>query len=150
LTFFLCDRTYYLMDTTQLIAWYGALVATIVAIINISTAWRDRSRIVVTGKPGMRVTANAPYDPTKDYIVITVRNKGQRPRTITNVGIKLKKGDYKVLVATDCAFKGHVELTEGQSDMWAIEQDEIDLNNIKCAFALDAIDKLHTGPVSES
>ena len=59
------------MDTTQLIAWYGALVATIVAIINISTAWRDRSRIVVTGKPGMRVTANAPYDPTKDYIVIS-------------------------------------------------------------------------------
>jgi len=59
--------------SASVVAWYGAIVATLAVIISGWIAWRDRARIVVTGSAGMKIH---PGDPNKRYILITVANHG--------------------------------------------------------------------------
>lgn len=94
--------------TAEIVAWYGAVVSTAALAATAFTLWRDRSRIVVEGAVGMRVTRSGPYDPTKDYIVITVRNRGRRPRTIDKVGLvyRLPEKSQPVMALGDMAHKG--------------------------------------------
>jgi len=91
--------------STNIVAWYGAVVATLAVLISGWIAWRDRARIVVTGMGPYRVTPGGPYDPTKDYIAITVANHGRRPKTVNLVGVKLRSGKSKYILAHDALIK---------------------------------------------
>ncbi len=133
------------MSATDIAAWYAAIVATSALGVQIWTAWRDRAQIVVTGQAGMRVTPGGPYDPQKEYILITVANRGRRPRTIEKVGLKVHSEDKPFLIAADSAIKGHVELREGQSDQWVVEQAQLSLDQVEYVWAIDATGKEFRG-----
>ncbi len=129
----------------EIVAWYGAIMATLAVGISGWVAWRDRPRIVVSALAGYRVTPGGPYDPTKEYILITVSNGGRRPRTIDKVGLKLRRGDRKHIMAVDSVLKGPQELTEGRSSLWIIEQGEIPLDDVEYAWAYDQTGKQFRG-----
>jgi len=85
------------------------------------------------------------YQPDKDYIVITVINKGKRPVTISKVGYISKKGKGKHGILTDSFFRGSRELTEGKSTDYLIEQDLLDLSKIKYFVAYDLTGREYRG-----
>jgi hypothetical protein len=135
--------------SANVVAWYAAVVATAALIMNVLVTWRDRASIVVTGMSGYKVTPGGPYDPSKDYLLITVSNLGRRPRTISKVGLRLKKGATKShILAMDSAIKGLQELTEGRSDTWLIEyggKSNLLLDSIKDVWACDQTGKMYRG-----
>jgi len=122
--------------SASMVAWYAAIVATASIIINGLIAWRDRARIVVTGRPGMKIH---PGDPNKTFILIIVANHGRRPKTIDKVGFKLRSGKH--IMAADSHIKGPQELTEGRSFTWMMDQDKVDLGNIDYVWAYDQTGK---------
>lgn len=138
--------------STKVVAWYGAIVATITLLILGFNTWRDRARIKVSAKCGWRIFGPSPipYDQSKDYIGITVINKGRRSVTITKAGLKLKKGKHEWLIAADSMMYKQRELTEGKSCDFLIEQEQVDLNNIDYAWACDATGKTYKGKVSKN
>src|SRR5687768_6455104 len=88
--------------SANIITWYAAIAATVAVIISIWVAWRERTRIVVTGLSGYRVIPGQPYDPEKTYLVITVSNPSRRSRTITNVGVNVRnQSSNKSVLAAD-------------------------------------------------
>ena len=132
------------------VAWYAAIVATLSLAMNGLKAWRDRARIVVTARAGYRVSGGGAYDPNKDYIVLIVYNKGRRPKTIENVGLRRRTGKTKYLIAYDSVLKGPQELAEGRSFSWMIEQEGFDLDNIEYAWALDQTGKYYRGKLEKT
>ncbi len=131
--------------SASMVAWYGAIVATLAIIINLLQLWRDRSRIVVKGRAGYKVTPGGPYDSTKSYILITVANHGRRSRTIDKVGVKLRSGKHRHFIAVDSTLKGPQELTEGRSCAYVMKQDDFDLENIEYVWAYDQTGKEFRG-----
>ncbi len=124
--------------TANIVAWYAAVVATMAVLISDWTAWRDRARVIVTGIGPYRVTIGGPYDPTKEYIVITVANHGRRPKTVKMAGVKFRSGKSKHLVAADSVSKGPQELTEGRSfDYYMKIEGDLSLENVKYVWAYD-------------
>ena len=102
---------------------------------------------------GYRVTPGGPYDPTKEYIVITVANRGRRPRTIDKVGLKLHAGSgthSTHIIAADAVLKGPQELTEGRGSTWIIEQGDIALDNIEYVWAYDQTGKQYRGKLQRT
>ncbi len=132
--------------SASMVAWYGAIVATLAVIISGWIAWRDRARIVVTSMGPYRVTPGGPYDPTKDYIAITVANHGRRPKTVNLVGVKLRSGKSKHIGASDALIKGPQELTEGRSFHYYMkEEGDLSLENVKYVWANDQTGKQFRG-----
>ena len=120
------------------VAWYGAIVATLALIISGWIAWRDRAHIVVTGMGPYRVTPGGPYHPTKDYIAITVANHGRRPKTVNLVGVKLRNGKSKYILAHDALIKGPQELTGVRSFQYYIkEEGDLSVENVEYVWASD-------------
>ncbi len=81
------------------VAWYGAIVATVAAVVSLYVAIRDRSRVVISYQEKMWVMQSPRHDENAEYFCITVRNAGRRTVTLGNVGIKLMNG--KALLLSD-------------------------------------------------
>ena len=137
-----------MLEATNLIAWYGAIVATVAIIISAWVAWRSRVRIMVSGLSGYRTEASEPYDPDKTYLLITVSNPGRRPSTIAQVGLSVREGSSeKRVLAAD---KGPQVLAGGESSYWIMEYGQdtnLPLENIKYVWASDDTGKMYTGKV---
>lgn len=71
--------------SADVVAWYGAIVATIAVIIPGVVAWRDRSRLKIQWKPNMEVHRNGRQ---AQQCVITVSNMGRRPLRISVAGVQ--------------------------------------------------------------
>jgi hypothetical protein len=135
------------MDTSaNIVTWYAAIAATVAVIISVWVAWRERTRIVVTGLSGYRVIPGEPYDPEKTFLVITVSNPSRRSRTITNVGVNVRdRSSSKSVLAAD---KGPQVLAEGESSFWVMEyggESKLTLESIKDVWATDQSGKIYRG-----
>ena len=120
------------------VAWYAALVSTVLLIIRYLDYRKDRVNVILDCMPDYRVYgATAPHKPDTDYILIKVINKGRRPVTIGNVGFITKGNNEKDALLSDSLREGPRELNEGKSTSYLMEQDAIDLNKIKYFVAYD-------------
>jgi len=64
---------------TEVIAWYGAVVATLSAVVAAYAVWRDRASLRVTATPDMRLLEPpAGYSADETYIIIEASNVGRR------------------------------------------------------------------------
>lgn len=72
--------------TTAAVAWYAATISTIVFLWDIYKWWNAGAKLRVEVRPGMQSIGMPEYD-GKTLIVINVSNYGDRPTTITGVGL---------------------------------------------------------------
>ena len=120
------------------IAWYAALVSTVLLIIRYLDYRKDRVNIVLDCRTDYLVHgATAPYKPDTYYILVNVINRGRRPVTIGNVGFITKDKNGADGLLSDSFHPGPRELTEGKSTNYLIEQERIDLDKIKYFVASD-------------
>ena len=91
------------------IAVYGAVLSTVNLFWTIYRGLLDRSRIRVEVSQGL--VANGTQHERDVQLLITVVNRGQRPVTLVNGGIKLKDG--RDIVPTRGGFP--IELGEGKA-----------------------------------
>lgn len=120
------------MDTTLIIAMYGAVVSTIGITISIITALvqvfsyrRDRADIKVRVTGGMNVYPKTTADDDKDYISVNVINKGRRPVMIVQCVVQFPIGaEPKWLTLTD-ALKEPRKLNEGEFANYMLLEDQL-------------------------
>ena len=77
------------MDSTLIIALYGAVLSTAVFVFDMFKYFRDKPRVVVKVKFSLSYE-NADLNKEKKKICIETINSGKRPLTIANCGFKLK------------------------------------------------------------
>ncbi len=73
------------MDSTKLVAWWGAILSTVVFLWDIYKHRTAGPRLRFTVQTGME-TLNMPMYEGKTVILANVTNLGDRPTTITNLG----------------------------------------------------------------
>ena len=133
------------------VAWYGAIVSSLVLAINFINLWRDRRRVKLEMLPRMKMFVmgagrNQPTEP--DRIIFRVSNLGKRPVTITHHGVKLKKrtnGATDLYVAPYALGDGSLpkEISDGQSiglyaDFDNIKSGTNNFKNIDCFYVIEA------------
>ncbi len=136
------------MNLTTGLAVWGALLSTILAVLEIIKLVRDRVRIKVTVRGGYYVyPENHPGNPygKKSLISITTVNVGKRPVTLKQAGLLTPHGSQSKYMVSAESVK-HIELTEGKSQDYQILEDkvkEMSINPDKyVAYALDATGRL--------
>lgn len=83
----------------DVVAWYGAIVATASAVFVAYAILRDRVKVKVSARPNMRlITVGGPQDDDETYIVIEVSNVGRRPVHLQRLPYFTLKGEEGGLV----------------------------------------------------
>ncbi len=132
--------------SAEAVAWYGAIIATVSILVSAYSVWRDRARIDV--EVNRNVIGFPPN--TKDFVSITVINKGRRPiilPRISSVGFALKGGN--ALLSTDPINdpinKFPIRIEEGNStEIYIVEEAVLKYkNDLLYAFAKDATGKVY-------
>ncbi len=122
------------------VAWYGAIIATIAAVVSIYNAWRDRSRIALEfGKNFRRVEE---WDQALFYISIV--NRGRRPVKIDKAWVKLYGYKGEALIADSLGTRLDRTLDERNPKItfWAKES-TLDTSRIYCVFASDETGRVY-------
>lgn len=72
------------LSASDIAAWWGAAVATIVLFFELFKWQKSRAAISVSAKPNMQIVGRNGVDNRK-HIVLTATNRGGQPTTITHV-----------------------------------------------------------------
>lgn len=138
-----------LLISADAVAWYGAILSTLAILLEIVRLLQDRSKVVVKGKANWRVVGGGKaYPSDKDYVMVTVINKGRRPVTIEKVALVLKGKGNKVQVLADALKKTLLE--EGQSVNFLADQSKVDIKTVKRVVAIDATGKVYKGKIKNT
>jgi hypothetical protein len=81
------------MTSTEIAAWWGAIVASFVLAWDIYKWLRDGPRLKMRISPNMEIWGD-PLREGKTWVSITVTNIGNRPTTIKGVGMEFYKNWY--------------------------------------------------------
>lgn len=73
------------LSTTDIVAWWGAIVATVVLLWDIYKWLATGPRVRISVSANMRFLGD-PVRQGKMYVTIRATNRGDRPTTITNLG----------------------------------------------------------------
>ncbi len=120
------------------VAWYGAIVATISAIVGIINALRDRARVDISFQKGlMLVNARAPYTDDKTYFAVNITNKGRRPVAIGNVGVKYISGETFILAGSLDNQETRVLTEEKPRTMILTAEETLDLTKLHTILVYD-------------
>ena len=134
--------------TATSVAWYAAIISTLVLALQAINFWRDRVIVVLDIKPDIRVYGSGMHKEDTDYVSITVRNKGKRTVTIQSVGYITKgKKELNGLLTDSLDSR---ELLDGKSTMYLVEQSLIIGENIKCFVAYDQAGREFKGKLFRS
>lgn len=129
-----------------LVAWYGAIVATVGMLVSLYNILRDRAKIKIRYQKDMRVIGSqAVYDPNKTYFNITVINRGRRPINITKAALRTIKSGKKYMLLTD-SFAVHRNRVLDESNPtteFMIEQTDEVLTNLWFICVYDAAGGRH-------
>lgn len=74
------------IDTTTFIAWWGAILSSLIFFWDIYKWWSSGPKIRFTVQTGME-SINMPMFDGKILILANVTNYGEQPTTITNLGV---------------------------------------------------------------
>jgi hypothetical protein len=123
--------------TATWIAVWGAITGTLSIIVEIVKTLNDRARVMITVQDKMVLLGE---EPSIEYIMIKVINKGKRPVTIEKVAIKYKnnsghKGKYGIINHPPRV------IPAGNNEMYQTEQKDTDWTTIKSVIAIDATGK---------
>jgi len=113
------------------VAWYGAIVATMSAVIGILNYLRDRSKIKIRYKGGWKIIGQqALYDSAKTYFVITVINKGRRPIRIERAGIRMVGLEHPWFLLSDSfmPYRNKVLTEENPTTEFLVSEELIDFS----------------------
>lgn len=120
------------------VAWYGAVVATIGAVVSIYNAWRDRAQIKIDSQKNMRImNARPPYLENKDYFSVNITNRGRRPVAIGNVGMKYFSGKTFILAASIDDQHTRILTEEKPRTSILTDQSTISFQNLYCVLVYD-------------
>ena len=110
--------------TTEAVAWYGAIVATLSMLISALKYFRDRTKIKVKVSQGFLAY---PHKLDKNIqIFIKAVNIGRRPVTLTSVGVSLKN-KKEIVIIDRMTQKLPFKLTEGnQCQAWITKKELLD------------------------
>ena len=76
--------------TSNSVAWYAALLATVNTVVIIINYLRDRPKVCIEYSKDMQIINGNPlYQDDKNYFNVTVINKGRRPIKITKAGLRI-------------------------------------------------------------
>jgi hypothetical protein len=75
------------MNTTDIVAWWGAIVASLVLLWDVYKWMAEGPRLTMRLSPNMRVLGD-PSREGKIWVSVTVTNVGNRPTTIKVVGME--------------------------------------------------------------
>ena len=126
------------------VAWYGAIVSTGALVVSAYNVWKDRARLHISYQKGMRViNAIPPFEEDKEYFVVTVRNRGQRPVALGNVGVRLFRGGALLLSSSVFDQSTRVLTEESPSADIHAEQDllERDTSRFTNAHYIEVYDR---------
>jgi hypothetical protein len=133
------------MSFSLIVGIYGAIVATIVAVIQLLGYRRDRRKVLIRISGGYEVHPPNPIYKADSYICITVSNSGRRPVTITKVGMLYpRKSSARAGLSSDSMMKGPREISEGQFLSDLIDEKDVGFPPEKyVAFAYDATGQVY-------
>ena len=98
--------------STSMVAWYGAIVATVSVIIAFLNYFRDKAKIKVKISQGFLTYGDHLGDDTQ--IFIEAVNIGRRPVTLSGAGLTLMNGKQLVFIRPELVSFPY-ELEEGKS-----------------------------------
>lgn len=131
---------------TNLVAWYGAVVATIGLLLTAYSQWRDSRRLQVIAKADMKI-AGGDYDPARTYVIIEVANVGRRPITLRTLPyfVQKKRGSNSLMVKGPWRPKDRLE--EGESASMVAFQEGLPLTEIKHVVVRDETGRKWKGKI---
>ena len=99
-------------EKNELVAWYGAIVATLSLIMSFFVVVRDRGRIKIEISKKQHIIGDPAIDSNDIYVSVYVINRGRRPVVIEEVGFIQKSNFNNTCVILDSLKKGKVTLDE--------------------------------------
>jgi hypothetical protein len=145
--------------TANVVAFYAAIMSTVIAGVQLSNYLRDRARLkvrialrrIATAPDGRRVSMSlgfpAPSN-SKIFLVINALNLGRRPLKITHWGGKFVKTHVGKNAFTVYPEQLPKILSEGESVDEMTDEMLDSIDDIKSAYVLDASDKAWKVPRS--
>lgn len=110
------------ISTTTLLAFWGAILSTFLALIEVIKLMQDRPCIKIKVKGGWKIYPKDTTYGRYEYVDITIINIGRRPVTITHASLRKSKG---YILAGDCLKQGPKEVGEGKSIEYMLREDEL-------------------------
>ncbi len=123
-TTILCDAMASDLLTVVLALW-GAVLSTVLAVFKIVEHRSDRAVIKVSLQPGMKAFPSTSAYGTMTLLLIKVTNVGRRPTSITHASLMLRRGEGSLLCSDPISARYPVELTENTAHSFAMNEDEI-------------------------
>jgi hypothetical protein len=132
------------MDISEnIVAWYGAIVATLSTLFSVYQLWRDSARIDIKLETGITFHGTTPfYKENTEYVGVSVINRGRRPIKIVSARLRLI-GEKKDLFMTDSLAEHRVQVLteENPKTTFYAEKSMIDIDKLWCILIADATDK---------
>ena len=134
--------------TAGTVAWYGAILSTVVFLFEIYKFWKDRPALKITYRTNQQVVAD---DGTGNFVdtekgttfwTVAVSNTGAKDVIVTQVGVEWKGKSGGAVLTKD--YSGHVQrftLVPGDSRTFTISEKLINHTKVKKFWAKDATGK---------
>ena len=108
--------------TASAVAWYAAIMSTIIAAVQTANFLRDRKKVKLELLRNM--VSGRPVDAGKTFAILRVTNAGRRPVTVTHAWLERSGNEAGLLL--DARPKLPFQLAEGQQ--MAVFLDEANAN----------------------
>ncbi len=123
--------------SANVVAWYGAIVATVSGLMGGYAIWRDRTKLKVSVSPSMNIMPlPSGSDPNAAFVVVKVANVGRRPIHLENAHFKPRTKGKKWLVVFTPWRPGPI-LNEGQSATTFVDRSELSLADMESIIVYD-------------
>jgi hypothetical protein len=126
------------MPVTTVVAIYGAVLATITAVIQVLNHFRDRIKVLVKVRKNMSNMSN--MDDPMVFVIVSAVNAGRRPVTIAGFSVKLLYRENERETAwylPDVRPRLPHEIKEGGVVAAYLNQEGVDFNSIASWEAWD-------------
>lgn len=131
--------------SANVVAWYGAVVATAGFIFSAYSVWRDSARLKISISRKINLyNTNGLYKKNVDYIGVTVVNRGRRPIKISSAEL-LILGNKNRLFLTDSLFDHRIQtITEDEpKKQFFVEEKDVDFDKIYCVVVKDGAKRVY-------
>lgn len=115
------------MNWTPILAIWGSILSTILAVLKVLEYRKDRANIKVTVMGNYKIFPTTEAYGNRPLVMITAANRGRRPVTLAGAALLLpRKHEYKYIICADSLTTGRpIELTEGKSHQYRMFEDDV-------------------------
>lgn len=130
--------------TSGTVAWYGAILSTIVFLFEVFKFLKDRPALKIAYKTNQQIVADdgtgkfVNVEKGTDFWTVSVANTGTKDVIVTQVGVEWKEKSGGAVLTKD--YSGHVQrftLVPGDSRTFTISEKLIDHTKVKKFWAKD-------------